>query len=70
MSNKSTRTIEVRYLSQNHTHLQVEHADAFGNTEEYWIPYTAIHSEFNIFDPILEIEVDEAELSHQGIYYA
>lgn len=63
------RTIEVRYVSMNHTHMQVEFTDESGFLEECWIPLSAITSGFNVFDDIMDIDVLESVLDEIGIPY-
>jgi len=66
-----TTTLEVRYLSMNKTHIQVEFVDALGITDEYWIPFSAITNadELNILDDIMELTVTRQELEQQGLDY-
>lgn len=70
-SGNQTVTIEVRYLSMNKTHLQVEFVDNLGMTDEYWIPFNAIQNrdELNILDDIMELTVTCQELEQQGLAY-
>lgn len=70
MATSETKTLEVRYLSMSHTHLQFEYTDEFGDLEEAWIPFTAIKNidDMNIFDPIMELEILVSALDKEGIF--
>lgn len=62
-----TDVIEVRYLSINGTHIQVEYADAYGFEDEYWIPLSAVEPNFNILHDIMELTVSVEVLRELGI---
>lgn len=63
----ATSLIEVKYLSQSYTHLQVEYTDESGYLGEAWIMLTDIKGGFNMFDEIMELEVYSHSLDMIGI---
>jgi len=68
MPRSDTATVvEVKYLSMNNTHIQVEHVGLLDISDECWIALSAIRNEFNIFDDILDLMVDNEELARVGL---
>lgn len=63
----ATDVIEVRYISMNSTHIQVEYVDAFGFEEEFWLPLAEIEQDFNIMHDIMELTVSVKALREVGI---
>jgi hypothetical protein len=63
----ATDVIEVRYLSMNNTHIQVEYIDQFGFEEEFWLPLSEVEPDFNVMHDIMELTVSVKALREVGI---